>query len=44
MLDLHGGKGIPIGTVLATNGVVIPNAVGVENFLTPDEVVYKKTS
>ena len=30
MPDLHGGKGMPIGTVLATNGVVIPNAVGVD--------------
>lgn len=30
MPDLHGGKGMPIGTVLATNNVVIPNAVGVD--------------
>ena len=29
MPDLHGGKGMPIGGVLATKGVVIPNAVGV---------------
>ena len=29
MPDLHGGKGMPIGTVLATRNVVIPNAVGV---------------
>ena len=28
--DLHGGKGMPIGTVLATKDVVIPNAVGVD--------------
>lgn len=30
MPDLHGGKGLPIGTVLAVNDVVIPNAVGVD--------------
>lgn len=30
MPDVHGGKGMPIGTVLATQGVVIPNAVGVD--------------
>ena len=30
MPDLHGGKGMPIGTVLATKDVVIPNAVGVD--------------
>lgn len=30
MPDLHGGKGMPIGTVLATRNVVIPNAVGVD--------------
>ena len=30
MPDLHGGKGMPIGGVLATKGVVIPNAVGVD--------------
>ena len=28
MPDAHGGKGMPIGGVLATKGVVIPNAVG----------------
>ena len=28
MPDVHGGKGMPIGGVLATKGVVIPNAVG----------------
>lgn len=27
MPDAHGGKGMPIGGVLATKGVVIPNAV-----------------
>ena len=30
MPDVHGGKGMPIGGVLATKGVVIPNAVGVD--------------
>ena len=30
MPDLHWGKGMPIGTVLATKDVVIPNAVGVD--------------
>lgn len=30
MPDAHGGKGMPIGGVLATRGVVIPNAVGVD--------------
>lgn len=30
MPDLHGGKGMPIGCVLATKDVVIPNAVGVD--------------
>lgn len=30
MPDVHGGKGMPIGGVLATQGVVIPNAVGVD--------------
>lgn len=30
MPDLHGGTGMPIGTVLATKDVVIPNAVGVD--------------
>lgn len=30
MPDLHGGKGMPIGGVLATRGIVIPNAVGVD--------------
>ena len=30
MPDVHGGKGMPIGGVLATHGVVIPNAVGVD--------------
>lgn len=30
MPDLHAGKGMPIGTVLATKGAVIPNAVGVD--------------
>ena len=28
MPDAHGGKGMPIGGVLATKGVVVPNAVG----------------
>ena len=30
MPDVHGGKGMPIGGVLATKGAVIPNAVGVD--------------
>ena len=30
MADSHQGYGMPIGGVLATNGVVIPNAVGVD--------------
>lgn len=30
MPDVHAGKGMPIGGVLATRGVVIPNAVGVD--------------
>ena len=30
MPDAHTGKGMPIGGVLATRGVVIPNAVGVD--------------
>ena len=30
MPDVHGGKGMPIGGVLATKGVVVPNAVGVD--------------
>lgn len=30
MPDAHGGYGVPIGSVLATNNVVIPNAVGVD--------------
>ncbi|MDP2423605.1 MAG: RtcB family protein [Bacteroidales bacterium] len=30
MPDCHEGYGMPIGGVLATNGVVIPNAVGVD--------------
>ena len=30
MPDVHGGKGMPIGGVLATKSVVIPNAVGVD--------------
>ena len=30
MPDAHGGVGMPIGGVLATNHVVIPNAVGVD--------------
>lgn len=30
MPDAHQGYGMPIGGVLATNGVVIPNAVGVD--------------
>ena len=30
MPDAHGGVGMPIGGVIATNNVVIPNAVGVD--------------
>jgi tRNA-splicing ligase RtcB len=30
MPDAHAGKGMPIGGVLATKGVVVPNAVGVD--------------
>lgn len=30
MPDCHSGYGMPIGGVLATKGVVIPNAVGVD--------------
>ena len=30
MPDAHGGTGMPIGGVLATKGVVVPNAVGVD--------------
>lgn len=30
MPDAHAGKGMPIGGVLATRGVVVPNAVGVD--------------
>ena len=30
MPDVHCGLGMPIGGVLATNGVVVPNAVGVD--------------
>lgn len=30
MPDTHMGKGMPIGGVIATNGVIIPNAVGVD--------------
>ena len=30
MPDAHAGKGMPIGGVLATNGVIVPNAVGVD--------------
>ena len=30
MPDAHGGKGMPIGGVLATKDVIIPNAVGVD--------------
>lgn len=30
MPDSHSGYGMPIGGVLATNGVVVPNAVGVD--------------
>lgn len=29
MPDTHTGKGIPIGRVIATEGVIIPNAAGV---------------
>lgn len=30
MPDLHGGMGMPIGGVMATKGVIVPNAVGVD--------------
>ena len=30
MPDVHGGKGMPIGGILATKDVVVPNAVGVD--------------
>lgn len=30
MPDVHAGKGMPIGGVIATDGVIIPNAVGVD--------------
>lgn len=30
MPDAHGGKGMPIGGVLATKNVIVPNAVGVD--------------
>ena len=30
MPDTHAGMGMPIGGVIATTGVVIPNAVGVD--------------
>ncbi len=30
MPDAHTGKGMPIGGVIATKGVIIPNAVGVD--------------
>ena len=30
MPDTHAGMGMPIGGVIATNGVIIPNAVGVD--------------
>ena len=30
MPDVHAGKGMPIGGVLACEGAVIPNAVGVD--------------
>lgn len=30
MPDAHAGKGMPIGGVLATHGVIVPNAVGVD--------------
>lgn len=41
MPDTHTGKGMPIGGVIATGGVIIPNAVGVDigcgmNFLSTD--------
>jgi tRNA-splicing ligase RtcB len=31
MPDTHAGKGMPIGGVIATEGVIIPNAVGVDD-------------
>lgn len=30
MPDVHSGLGMPIGGVMATKGVVVPNAVGVD--------------
>ena len=30
MPDTHAGAGMPIGGILATNGVIVPNAVGVD--------------
>ena len=41
MPDTHTGKGMPIGGVIATKGVIIPNAVGVDigcgmNFVSTD--------
>ena len=41
MPDTHAGKGMPIGGVIATDGVIIPNAVGVDigcgmNFVSTD--------
>jgi tRNA-splicing ligase RtcB len=41
MPDTHTGMGMPIGGVIATNGVIIPNAVGVDigcgmNFVSTD--------
>lgn len=30
MPDTHAGKGMPIGGVIATDGIIIPNAVGVD--------------
>ena len=30
MPDTHAGMGMPIGGVIATDGVIIPNAVGVD--------------
>ena len=41
MPDTHTGKGMPIGGVIATDGVIIPNAVGVDigcgmNFVSTD--------
>lgn len=30
MPDVHAGKGMPIGGVIATDGVIVPNAVGVD--------------